>query len=108
MKAGRAKFAVGVGILAVAGGGATLWYTQFSGHATYLAKCVGDLAGETPNSEAFCDKLYRDTSGEYSTREAFIYRCNELGEGGTFTSFEYCEERYAQSAKRRSSVSVGK
>jgi len=32
-----------------------------------------------------------------SRREAFIYRCNEEGAGGTFTSREYCAALYARS-----------
>lgn len=36
---------------------------------------------------------------ENERREAFIYRCNEEGAGGMFTSREYCEELYERSAK---------
>jgi hypothetical protein len=43
--------------------------------------------------------LYFGWYREYSRREAFIYRCNEEGEGGMFTSREYCEELYARSSK---------
>jgi hypothetical protein len=38
---------------------------------------------------------------EHSRREAYIYRCNEEGAGGMFTSREYCEELYARSSGRR-------
>jgi hypothetical protein len=35
-----------------------------------------------------------------SEREAYIFRCNEEGAGGMFTSREYCEELYERSRKR--------
>ena len=38
---------------------------------------------------------------EHARREAFIYRCNEEGEGGMFTSREYCEELYVRSAGKQ-------
>jgi hypothetical protein len=38
--------------------------------------------------------------GEASRREAFVLRCNEQGEGGMFTSREYCEALYARSRGR--------
>ena len=42
-----------------------------------------------------------DWDPERSRREAFIYRCNEEGGGGMFTSREYCEELYARSKAGR-------
>ena len=43
--------------------------------------------------------LLIDWDPERSRREAFIYRCNEEGGGGMFTSRQYCEELYAQSKR---------
>lgn len=36
---------------------------------------------------------------EGSRREAYIYRCNEEGAGGMFTSREYCADLYERSRR---------